>query len=344
MRFYGEFTKTERQPDGTIIVSGIASSDAVDSEGEVVTADAMRRAPPKYMHFPAVREQHDSTRAVGTGIAAEVDGEGKTHFEALIVDPVTIAKITSEPPVLRGFSIGGRVPAGGRDPNDPRIIRAIELVEVSLVDCPANPDARVTMWKADADSPEATWGPGATRFGGTTVDREPKPDPTPSSGEPDPDGVPKHGNTENDPHACPTCGGILKCQRCHATAADEPTKLAKISRVLDVVKSERDQALRKLGAVEAARDDAVRKLRAVEVRAAASEHERDAANRELSRRPKGALRDVTGYVTVEKADDLGGYLPAPEGEPDVRALIRKAHTAPRPIGGDGGPLMPRRRG
>lgn len=48
--------------------------------------------------------------------------------------------------VYKGFSIGGR--ATKRDPQNRKIIKALELREVSLVDRPACPDAVFDCWKA----------------------------------------------------------------------------------------------------------------------------------------------------------------------------------------------------
>jgi hypothetical protein len=49
--------------------------------------------------------------------------------------------------VYAGFSIGGKVTK--RDPTDRTIITGLRLVEISLVDSPCNPDAALTMWKAE---------------------------------------------------------------------------------------------------------------------------------------------------------------------------------------------------
>jgi hypothetical protein len=53
--------------------------------------------------------------------------------------------------VYKGFSIGGSVPPGGRNKDDPKIIEQLKLSEISLVDRPANPDCVVTLYKADAE-------------------------------------------------------------------------------------------------------------------------------------------------------------------------------------------------
>jgi phage head maturation protease len=152
-KIYGAIAKTEAQDDGTIKVWGYASSEVVDSDGETITADAMKAARDGYMAFGNVREQHDPKKAVGVAIDYEVQEDGRTWFGAHVVDPVAVLKVNTG--VLKGFSIGGRVPPGGRDG---KVIKSIDLREISLVDRPANPEAVFTMFKADA-GPEDEAGP-----------------------------------------------------------------------------------------------------------------------------------------------------------------------------------------
>lgn len=147
MRIFGEFQKVEKKDDGTLIVAGIASSEDMDSDGEIVMAEAMREALPEYMKFGAVREMHQPI-AAGTALHAEVSDDGKTYFEALIVDPLACKKV--ETGVYKGFSIGGKVPPDGRDLENKKIIRRVNLNEISLVDRPANPAAVFTLVKFDS--------------------------------------------------------------------------------------------------------------------------------------------------------------------------------------------------
>lgn len=144
MKLYAEITKTEAQDDGTIKVWGYASSASVDSDGETITAEAMKAAIPDYMKFGAVREMHGKS-AAGTAIEARVEDDGRTFFGAHVVDPIAVKKVQTG--VYKGFSIGGRVTA--RDDLNKSVIKGLNLVEISLVDRPANPDAVFTCYKAD---------------------------------------------------------------------------------------------------------------------------------------------------------------------------------------------------
>ena len=144
-KVYAEFGKTEELDDGTIKVWGFASTEAEDSDGEIITAEAMKAALPDYMKWGAVREMHDK-KAAGTAIEAEVRDDGKTWFGAHIVDSEAVKKIKSN--VYKAFSIGGKVTL--RDDVNKAIIKGLKLIEVSLVDRPANPEAVFTMYKAES--------------------------------------------------------------------------------------------------------------------------------------------------------------------------------------------------
>lgn len=143
-KLYAEIAKMEAQDDGTVKVWGYASSEAVDSDGEVIAAEAMKAAIPDYMKFGAVREMHGSN-AAGTAIEINVKDDGRTFFGAHIVDPVAVTKVKTG--VYKGFSIGGSVTA--RDELNKSQITGLKLTEISLVDRPANPDAVFTCFKAD---------------------------------------------------------------------------------------------------------------------------------------------------------------------------------------------------
>lgn len=150
VRLYGSIEKVDEQEDGTLIVSGVASTEEVDSQGEIVTRAAMSNAIPEYMKFGAVREMHQPM-AAGTALKCSVDEAGVTHLEAHIVDPVAVKKVLAQ--VYKGFSIGGKVKS--RDEVNKNTITGLKLTEISLVDVPANPNAVFSLGKlADDDGDE----------------------------------------------------------------------------------------------------------------------------------------------------------------------------------------------
>lgn len=149
-KLFGAIQKVHDQDDGTIIVEGVASTQDQDSDGETITSDAIKSAIPDYMKFGAVREMHQA-KAAGTALNIDVADTGITTIKAHIVDGEAIKKVKSG--VYKGFSVGGSVTK--RDDLNKTIITGINLIEVSLVDRPANPNAVITCYKADGIEPEA---------------------------------------------------------------------------------------------------------------------------------------------------------------------------------------------
>ena len=144
-RFYAPLCKVDHQRDGTLKVSGIASSEAVDSDGEIILASAIRDALPDFFRLGGsgpLREMHQPIAAGTVDDAEVVDGD--TWITATVVDKAAIEKV--EKRVYRGFSIGGRVVE--RHATNRKIIKKIRLHEISLVDRPSNPDAVFDIWKA----------------------------------------------------------------------------------------------------------------------------------------------------------------------------------------------------
>ncbi len=123
------------------LVYGYASTQARDSQGEIVLRSALEAALPDYMRFGNVREMHQPS-AVGKAVEASMDEKG-LWFGAKVVDDGAWAKVKAG--VYAGFSIGGRVTS--RDSVDKSIIVGLELTEISLVDRPANPEATYSIVK-----------------------------------------------------------------------------------------------------------------------------------------------------------------------------------------------------
>lgn len=134
--------------DGHLIVSGIASTEDVDNAGETVTADAMRKAIPEYLMSGTVREMHQPI-AAGKPISAFVDEQGRTHLTAKIVDVGTIEKIKQG--VLKGFSIGGRAIS-----KVGKVITALSLKDISVVDVPCNSSCLFEIIKFDKPGDKCT--------------------------------------------------------------------------------------------------------------------------------------------------------------------------------------------
>ena len=144
---YAQIIKQEKQEDGTLLVYGKATDDALDIDQQICDAGWLDRAMPEWFKTGGnIREQHSN---IAAGVAKELDSKEDGHYiSALVVDPVSIKKV--EAGVLKGFSIGIRSPRIVRDTKaaNGRIIDG-QIVEISLVDRPANPNAKLMLAKCD---------------------------------------------------------------------------------------------------------------------------------------------------------------------------------------------------
>ena len=146
---YARIVKQEKQQDGTLKVYGKATDDSLDIDNQICDEEWLQRAMPDWFQSGGnIREQHSN---IAAGVAVDYETKSDGHYiTALVVDPVSVKKV--ETGVLKGFSIGIRGPRVIRDTKaaNGRIIDG-QIVEVSLVDRPANPNAKLMLAKAADD-------------------------------------------------------------------------------------------------------------------------------------------------------------------------------------------------
>ena len=145
---YFPILKSEKQADGTLKVWGKATGPDLDLDDQVCDPTWLKSAMPSWMQWGNVREQHTSI-AAGVGLTLEQDGDS-WNLETLVVDPGSVAKVDAG--VLKGYSIGIRNPKIVKDAAAPGgRITGGTIVEVSLVDRPANPTCTLMLAKAAKD-------------------------------------------------------------------------------------------------------------------------------------------------------------------------------------------------
>lgn len=144
---YAQIIKREKQEDGTLLVYGKATDDSLDIDSQICDNAWLERAMPEWFKSGGnIREQHSN---IAAGVAKELDvKEDGFYIRAHVVDPVSVKKVEND--VLKGFSIGIRGPRIVRDNKaaNGRIIDG-QIVEISLVDRPANPNAKLMLAKSD---------------------------------------------------------------------------------------------------------------------------------------------------------------------------------------------------
>jgi len=142
---FARIIKQEKQEDGTLLVTGVATDDTLDIDEQICDPDWLDRAMPEWFKYGNIREQHSN---IAAGVATKLEQDGTRHLvTARVVDPSSIAKV--EAGVLKGFSIGIRNPrvSSDKDARGGRIVDG-QIVEVSLVDRPANPACLIELAKS----------------------------------------------------------------------------------------------------------------------------------------------------------------------------------------------------
>ena len=143
---YFNIEKADRNPDGTMTVYGKATDSNIDIDQQICDADWLERAMPHWFKSGGnIREQHSN---IAAGVATDYEAKSDGHYiSALVVDPVSVKKVDAG--VLKGFSVGIKNPRVVRDAKaaNGRIVDG-QIVEISLVDRPANPNCTLVLAKS----------------------------------------------------------------------------------------------------------------------------------------------------------------------------------------------------
>jgi len=139
---------------GKRLISGYASTSALDRQDEIIAHDALKAAAEDLLKNPTVFYEHKHDQLpIGLTVKSYVDSKGLKVVvqisEAKHAD--NIWQLIKEG-ILNSFSIGGKVLEAhdekDKDGKSHNIIDRIELYEVSIVGLPANPEARFEMAKS----------------------------------------------------------------------------------------------------------------------------------------------------------------------------------------------------
>jgi hypothetical protein len=143
---YFSIEKADRNADGTMTVYGKATDDSLDIDQQICDGDWLKRAMPAWFKSGGnIREQHSN---IAAGVAKEYEAKADGHYIGVhVVDPVSVKKVDAG--VLKGFSVGIKNPRVVRDSKavNGRIVDG-QIVEISLVDRPANPNCQLVLAKS----------------------------------------------------------------------------------------------------------------------------------------------------------------------------------------------------
>ena len=143
---YAQIVKYDKNDDGTLMVYGKATDDTLDLDSQICDPKWLDDAMPRWFKSGGnIREMHGPSAA---GIAKEYEAKNDGHYIGVhVVDPLAAKKV--ETGVYQGFSIGIKSPRVVRDIKaaNGRIVDG-QIIEVSLVDRPANPSAKLILAKS----------------------------------------------------------------------------------------------------------------------------------------------------------------------------------------------------
>jgi len=143
--------------NGNVIIEGFANTSDLDRVGDVVLPSAFSKSLEEYMSNPVLLFQHEWDDIVGSVLEAKVmDDEAGKSGGLWIKAQISNAPDTDSVRVkiregsLRTFSIGyNEIDASYDKERDVYIVKELELLEISVVTIPANPNAKFTTVDAE---------------------------------------------------------------------------------------------------------------------------------------------------------------------------------------------------
>lgn len=137
-----DITKSERDENGDLIVYGKATGPDLDLDGDRCDPAWLKQAMPRWMEWGNLREMHQPVLA---GIGLELTNDGDDWYvKSKVIDDKVAKKI--EEGGYKGQSIG--IKSGIREKREGQNwIIGGEVIEVSYVDRPCNPTAKLAIAK-----------------------------------------------------------------------------------------------------------------------------------------------------------------------------------------------------
>ena len=155
MKFtHGSFMgKSTDENTGTPLLRYLFTSDNRDEMGDTITRAATEEATERWREWRNIRFQHDPGRPIGKAVRiGKADGLDWNAMDVRIDDPDALLLTQGDDPVLGGASVGiwvkewevdeSEEAVALADPWEPWVITGYDFVEISLVDHPANYDAK----------------------------------------------------------------------------------------------------------------------------------------------------------------------------------------------------------
>ena len=137
------------EEDGSIRITGHASTNDEDRSGDIIVSDAWKKsgALDNYLKNPVILAFHDMSKPIGKTIAHEVDDKGLKITAKISKAAGGIIDLIKEG-ILSAFSVGFQIKDANFDPGSGIfVIKELELFEISVVSVPANQNALFSIEK-----------------------------------------------------------------------------------------------------------------------------------------------------------------------------------------------------
>jgi len=136
-------TERQKSPDGKMSVRGYFTSEQKDAVGDIITRSATERAIEDYKQWGNIRYMHQPRPVGRVQRIGSSDGLEWNEVEFTVTKPDVVDDIDNG--LLSALSVGILVDWGDIDPLEDGgwVINNYKLAEISLVDHPANYDARL---------------------------------------------------------------------------------------------------------------------------------------------------------------------------------------------------------
>lgn len=167
LKFISNF-ETKALEDGSITIKGIASSNTMDRDGDVILPTAWKDGLASYQKNPILLAYHRHDQPIGKVLETTITDKGLEVTAVVSKSAGAVYDLIKEG-ILSTFSVGFRVKeANYDDVSDIFVIKQAELLELSVVSIPANPDASFSVAKSFDNESELK------NFKDTFIHKEPK--------------------------------------------------------------------------------------------------------------------------------------------------------------------------
>ena len=130
---------------GDFIVEGVATASNVDLDGDVISPELIKSLKSSLRGKPILKDHNRSVDAMVGVVEDAWESDGRLFVRAKISKTAEKERTLLQEGILRSFSIGGFVPSDGYDYDEEghRIIKSLEIEEISFTPTPANPEANI---------------------------------------------------------------------------------------------------------------------------------------------------------------------------------------------------------